>query len=71
MISEVSQSLSSTEEQSEPTVIENGLNIIGYFERKLSKKIKMDKALQNSAAKGYLNSIAMEDKKSAWHEIKE
>ena len=71
MINKVSQSLSRTEEQSELTVIKNRLSIVGYFERKLSKKIKMDKAPQNSTAKEYLNSIVIEDKKLAWHEMEE
>jgi len=65
VINEVSQSLSRTDEQSEPTVIKNRLSIIRYFERKLSKKIKIDKAQQNSAAKGCINLIVTEDKKSA------
>ena len=59
------------EEQLEPTVIENRLSIVGYFERKLSKKIKINKAPQNSAAKGCLNSIVTEDKKSVWYEMEE
>ena len=43
-----------TNTQSVLIVIENGDKMCGYFKRKLSKKMKIERVPQNSVAKEYL-----------------
>ena len=55
--------------QSVLVVIENGIERRGYLDKRLSKKIKIDRVPQNSAAKECQKGRATKKMKSVWYVI--